>query len=63
MGRSLEYLSSIGSVELSEGVVETLCQLAQELDLINAMVLRQFPGILGIVPPHQVDQELQLLRV
>ena len=63
MGRSLDYLSSIASVDLGKGIVETLCQLAQELVFVHAMLLCYLASITGIMSPHHIDQELELLGV
>jgi hypothetical protein len=62
-GASVDYLVIIGSLQFGKGIVETLRQLAQQISLVDVMVLRQFPGILRIMTPHEIDQELELLGV
>ena len=56
-------MNSIESIQFSKGIVETLAQLTQQVGIIYSMLLRQSLGVLGVMTPHQVDQELDLLGV
>jgi hypothetical protein len=59
----IDYFVIIGSVQLGQGTLETVPQLALYSDVIHAMVLCCPASITGIVTPHQVNQKLDLLGV
>jgi hypothetical protein len=59
----IDYFVSIRSIQLRQGTLQTVPQLALDSNIIHAMVLCCLVTIAGIMSPHQIDQELDLLRV
>jgi len=60
---SVDYLVIIGSIQLGQGALETVPQLALHSNVIHAMMLCCLETVTGIVSPHQVNQKLDLLGV
>jgi len=60
---SVDYLVIIGSIQLGQGALETVPQLALDCHIIHAMMLCCLETVKGIVSPHQVNQKLDLLGV